>query len=221
MTSPIPALFQHWTRKQATILAFACLAAGIAGGWGIRGLRHQTAVVSAEAANVPGVAVGRPSAPAHPGPAALKSAADAQAAPLTERLKSNPADPLVLTALGNLYYDAQQYSAAIDFYQRALRARPTDAAVRTDMATAYWYMGNADSAIAEFNKALAYAPDNPNTLFNRGLVEWQGKKNAAAALADWQRLLKSDPGYDQKDKVQQMIAEVKAHQAGASTPKSR
>ena len=47
--------------------------------------------------------------------------------------------------------------------------------MRTDMATAYWYMGNADAAIAEFNTKLTYAPDNPNTLFNLGLVKWQRK----------------------------------------------
>ena len=72
----------------------------------------------------------------------------------------------------------RQYPTAVDYYARALRFRPSDAAVRTDMGTAFWYMGNADTAIAEFNKALAYAPDNPNTLFNLGLVRWKGKKDA-------------------------------------------
>ncbi len=87
--------------------------------------------------------------------------------------------------------------------------KPADGAVRTDMATAYWFMGQADLAIAEFDKALTFVPDNPNTLFNRGLVKWKGKKDAAGALADWERLLATDPAYDQKDKVRQMIAEAK------------
>jgi tetratricopeptide (TPR) repeat protein len=77
------------------------------------------------------------------------------------------------------------------------------------MATAYWYTGNADVAIAEFNKALSYAPTNPNTLFNLGLVKWQGKKDAAGAIADWEKLLAANPNYEGRDKVEQMLAEVK------------
>jgi tetratricopeptide (TPR) repeat protein len=94
-----------------------------------------------------------------------------------------------------------------------LKAQPADVAVRTDMATAYWYMGNADTAIAEFNQALTYAPNNPNTLFNLGLVKWQGKTDAAGALADWEKLLAANPDYEGRDKVEQMMAEVKQHAA--------
>jgi tetratricopeptide (TPR) repeat protein len=151
---------------------------------------------------------------AAPSPARLKEMADAQAAPSLEKLKSDPGNPDVLASVGNVYYDARQYPVAIDYYGRVLKAKPSDAAVRTDMATAYWYLGDADTAIAEFNKALAYAPNNPNTLFNLGLVKWQGKKDAAGALADWEKLLKSNPSYEGRDKVEQMIAEVKQHDAG-------
>ena len=67
------------------------------------------------------------------------------------------------------------------------------------MATAYWYMGNADTAIAEFNKALTYAPTNPNTLFNLGLVKWQGKHDSAGAIAAWKKLLAANPAYESRD----------------------
>jgi tetratricopeptide (TPR) repeat protein len=139
----------------------------------------------------------------------MKEMADAQAAPLLDKLKSDPGDAGLLTSIGNLYYDAKQYPVAVDYYTRVLKARPSDADVRTDMATAYWYMGNADTAIAEFNKALGYAPNNPNTLFNLGVVKWQGKKDAAGAIADWEKLLAVNPNYQEKDKVKQMLAEAK------------
>jgi tetratricopeptide (TPR) repeat protein len=139
--------------------------------------------------------------------------ADGQAAPLLEKLKSDSNNPDLLAAIGNIYYDAQQYPAAVDFYGRALNAKPSEAAVRTDMATAYWYMGNADTAIAEFNKALTYAPNNPNTLFNRGLVKWQGKKDIDGAVADWKRLLATNPNYEGISKVEQMMAQAKGQAA--------
>jgi len=147
--------------------------------------------------------------------------ADAQAAPLLGKLKSDPKNPELLINIGNLYYDAQQYSIAVDYYGRALQARPSDAAVRTDMATAYWYMGNTDTAIAEFNKALTYAPNNANTLFNLGLVKWKGKMDGAGALADWQKLLATSPNYEEKGKVEQMIAEVKKHTAAEPSPRTQ
>lgn len=204
-------LQRQWTSKQALILVSLCLALGISGGWLIRGIRGPklsiaepampaaAAVSSAGSANV---------APQPPSPVRLKQMADAQAAPLLAKLNANPKDADILISIGNLYYDAQQYLAAIDYYKRALQSRPSDVSVRTDMATACWYLGKADEAIAEFNKALTYAPSNPNTLFNLGLVKWEGKHDAAGAIADWKRLLDANPNYEQKDKVRQMLSDV-------------
>jgi tetratricopeptide (TPR) repeat protein len=148
-----------------------------------------------------------------PSPDQLKVLADNNAAPMIAKLKSDPKNLELLIGIGNLYYDAQQYPLAVDYYVRELQIKPSDSAVRTDMATAYWYMGNADTAIAEFDKALGYAPTNPNTLFNLGLVKWQGKHDSAGAIADWKKLLATNPNYEGKDKVEQMLADVEKQAA--------
>ena len=75
-------------------------------------------------------------------------------------------------------------------------------------------MDNIDTAIAEFNTALTFAPNNANTLFNLGLVKWQGKHDSAGAIADWKKLLATNPNYEAKDKVEQMLTDV-AKQAAA------
>ena len=79
------------------------------------------------------------------------------------------------------------------------------------MATAYWYTGNADLAISEFNHALADEPNKPNALFNLGVVQWQGKMDSDEALATWQRLLETSPNYEGKGKVVELMAQVKKH----------
>jgi cytochrome c-type biogenesis protein CcmH/NrfG len=203
-----------WTGVQAYTLAVVCLLLGMAGGWLIRG--SQSPASAAAAVETASPSASAPStmgggANAQPTPDQMKKMADTQAAPLIEKLKSDPNNPELLTGVGNFYYDAQQYPIAVDYYGRALKAKPSDAGVRTDMATAYWYMGNADSAITEFNKALTYEPNKPNTLFNLGLVKWQGKMDINGAVADWEKLLKANPNYEGKDKVEQMIAEAKKH----------
>ncbi|MBI3478534.1 MAG: hypothetical protein HY010_22630 [Acidobacteria bacterium] len=198
---------QQWTSVQAYVLAVICLLVGIAGGWLIRG-SQSPAAAAPDMASAPTT---QQPASQMPSPAQLKAMADTQAAPLIEKLKADPTNADLLASIGNSYYDAQQYPIAIDYYGRALKTRPSDAGVRTDMGTAYWYMGNADSAIAEFSKALTDEPNKANTLFNRGLVKWQGKMDVTGAVADWEKLLATNPNYEAKDKVEQMIAEAKKH----------
>ena len=79
------------------------------------------------------------------------------------------------------------------------------------MATAYWYAGNPDTAIAEFKRVLADEPNKPNTLFNLGVVQWQGKMDVKGALATWQKLLDTNPNYEGKDKIVELMAQVKKH----------
>jgi len=83
--------------------------------------------------------------------------------------------------------------------------------VRTDMGTAYWYTGNPDQAIAEFNRALKYNATHPGTLFNMGVVKWQGKMDPAGAVQAWEQLLQTNPNYQQKQQVLDLIAKAKQH----------
>lgn len=214
MTETIQTPTEQWPLKRAMILSAAFLVVGIAGGWSIRGWESPQPATPANAAVATGEAQ---SAGTSPDPARLKQAADAEAAPMLENLKGDPRNADLLTSLGNLYYDARQYPTAIDFYGRVLAVKPSDVNVRTDMGTAYWYLGNTDSAIEEFDQALAYAPDNPNTLLNRGLVKWQGKKDGPGALSDWEKLLAANPNYDGREKVEQMMTEVKT-KSGSANP---
>ena len=202
---------EQWTSVQAYVLAVICLLVGIAGGWLIRG-SQSPAATSPETASAPtaGGMQGN-SASQAPTPAQLKQMADTQAAPLIEKLKSDPNNADLLASVGNVYYDAQQFPTAIEYYQRAVKVQPTNTGVRTDMATAYWYMGNADTAIVEFQKSLSYEPTKPNTLFNLGIVEWQGKMDIDKAVATWQKLLDTNPNYEGKDKVLELMAQAKKH----------
>lgn len=149
------------------------------------------------------------SVPAPPPLQQLQQAAETQAAVLLVQLKSDPNNATLLENVGDIYYDAQQYPAAIEYYQRALNVQPSNTSVRTDMATAIWYTGNADGAITEFRKSLTYEPTKANTLFNLGIVLWQGKHDGPGATAAWQKLLAANPNYENKEKVQQLIAETK------------
>jgi len=208
----------NWTDAQAYTLIVICLLAGVAGGWLLRG--SQSPAIAATTQNASLVS-GSASTAANQQPTAeqMKKMADTQAAPLLAQLKSDPSNADLLTKIGNVYYDTQQYPTSIEYYRQALNLQPSNASLRTDFGTAIWYTGDADTAIAEFNKALSYEPNKPDTLFNLGVVKWQGKMDINGAVAAWQKLLDTNPNYENKDRVLELIAQAKQHsgaKAGAS-----
>ena len=200
---------EHWTNTRAYTMAVICLLVGMTGGWLIRGSQSTVAASTSSSADSAPSSMG--SAATQPTPEQMKKMGDVQAAPLLERLKSNPNDPDLLAKIGNIYYDTQQFPAAIDFYRRSLALQPSNASIRTDLATAQWYSGNVEAALTEFNKALTYEPANANTLFNLGIVQWQGKMDINGAVATWQRLLDTNPNYENKQKVQELMAQARKH----------
>src|SRR5208337_4262957 len=62
-----------------------------------------------------------------------------------------------------------------------------------------------------------YEPNKANTLFNLGIVKWQSKNDAAGAIAVWQKLLDTNPNYEARDKVRQMIDQA---ECGSRAPSS-
>lgn len=207
---------QGWTSTQAYIMAVLCLVVGCAVGYLLRGsMGGSSAPATAAAANQQGMPPagmgGGMGQQQMPSPEQMKAMADKQAAPLLEQLKSKPNDPALLAQIGNMYYDAQVFPTAIDYYQKSLAADGKNAAVRTDYATALFYANDPDHSIAEFDHVLKDDPKNGNALFNRGIVKWQAKMDVNGAVADWEKLLKDNPNYDQADKVKMYMAQAKKH----------
>jgi len=193
----------NWSSGQAYLLAAFCLLLGVALGYLFRG----------SASSMPQAAAATQSTGVQIGNTQAQAAMQQSVAPLLDAVNRNPADYDALVKLGDLYYDGQQFPNAIQYYERALVIHPENPDVRTDLGTAYWYAGNADKALAEMETSLKYKPGHPQTLFNLGWVKWQGKADAKGAVAAWQKLLKANPGYPQKQQVEQYIAKAREHAA--------
>jgi cytochrome c-type biogenesis protein CcmH/NrfG len=147
-----------------------------------------------------------------PGLDEMKQMADKKAAPLLEKLKSDPNNSDLLIQVAKIEVGTHQFKEAASYYNKALQVDPKNVAIRTEMASCMFYTGDVDGAISQLQLALHYDPKNVNSLFNLGMIKWQGKQDAQGALAAWQELLKSNPQLtpDRKATVQKLMADVQA-----------
>ncbi|UCG51387.1 MAG: tetratricopeptide repeat protein [Candidatus Latescibacterota bacterium] len=59
-------------------------------------------------------------------------------------------------------------SAAVEFFEKSLEARPSDPDTHMNLGVAYHAVGNYDAAITEFKIALDTYPSDPVLHFNMG-----------------------------------------------------
>ena len=201
-----------WRPGQAYTMSVICLLLGLALGYLLRGSSTGTTAAPAAAAttaSLPDMSTTQvPGLGGMPVGVSTAELAEKAVSPLLEALKQNPKDAGKLIEIGNTYYDAKLYNKAIQYYGQALQLAPKNVDVRTDMGTAYWYLGDADHAIAEMEKALSFDPTHAQTLFNMGIVKSQSGKDPKGAIAAWQKLLATNPGYPNRQNVEQLIAQV-------------
>ena len=158
-----------------------------------------------------------------PTPDQLRHMADVQAKPILDQLKSSPNDAELLYKAGNIYYDAQVFPEAVKYYEQSAQQNPKALNVRTDLATAYYYAGDPDRSLAEFDSVLKVDPKYANALFNQGMIRWQAKMDIKGAVESWKKLLATNPNYENRDQVQSMIAKAEQHaniKPGTKTDKS-
>lgn len=206
-------------------MAALCLVAGLAIGYLLRdsqspALPTQPAAFPAQppahptqpapSAPVPSATGGAMGAKRMPTLAEMKQMADRQAAPLLEKLRSDPNNSALLVQVGAIYHTSHQFQEAAVYYGRAVAADPRNVANRTKLASSLYRGGDVDGAISQLNQALSYDPKDANSLFDLGMIRLQGKQDGKGALAAWQQLLKSNPQLspERKATVQKLMADV-------------
>jgi cytochrome c-type biogenesis protein CcmH/NrfG len=130
---------------------------------------------------------------------------ESKASSLMTIARQNPSDADSRVQLGNLYFDAGRYQEASDWYQQALKLRPKDVNVSTDLGIAYYYMNDADRALAQFDKSLAIDPKHAKTLLNIGIVRAFGKSDLKGAAEVWQKILVVAPSSEEASAARQAL----------------
>ena len=139
----------------------------------------------------------------------LKRMADKNAAPVLEKLKSDPKNPQLWNQVGLIYKSAHQFKEAAGYFEKSLQYDSKNLGVRADYASCLYYTGDVDGALAQLNQSLTYDPKHAGTLMNIGIIKWRGKNDVDGAVAAWEKLLQYHPDFPQKDLVRQMLTQAK------------
>src|SRR5208283_1032464 len=116
-----------WQAKQVYAMAAVCLVVGLAIGYLFRGSQSPAAQPTAntQSSAPPGMGGQMPSLDQ------MKKMADKKAAPLLEKLKSDPTNSDLLVQVGNMYEATHQFKDAAGYYDKALQVNPKNVAIRT------------------------------------------------------------------------------------------
>jgi tetratricopeptide (TPR) repeat protein len=165
-------------------------------------------------------------APVVPQPApAAPAAAQNQAPPLDEGrvqalkavIDSDPKNASAHAQLGNVYFDAQRWADAINWYEKALQLNPNDPDISTDLGVSYYYTNRADDALAQFEKSLKINPNHTKTLLNKGIVLAFGKEDLGAAAEEWKKVVALAPDTPEGQAARRALEGVAAAHAQQNT----
>jgi cytochrome c-type biogenesis protein CcmH/NrfG len=162
-------------------------------------------------------------APQAAAPAQSSPSGSAQAAPPLDESRANALktaagqrtdDPGPRIQLGNLYFDAERFQEAAEWYQAALKIKPQDVDVSTDLGIAYYYMNQPDKALAQFDHSLSVDPNHAKTLLNVGIVRAFAKQDLKAAAVSWEKVLKVAPDSEEARAARQALDGIRAAHQG-------
>jgi tetratricopeptide (TPR) repeat protein len=158
--------------------------------------------------DLPGSGGGQPSLAADP--VARQKLAEVEAAVAKE-----PGNAALLVQLGNTAYDVEDWKKAVDAYERSLKLREGDPNVLTDLGVAYRNLGNADRALAMFQRAAVLDPNHWPAQFNLAIVFGIDKGDTKKALEILSKLKKEHPEIPALDRLTGDIEQRSKARGGA------
>lgn len=138
-------------------------------------------------------------------------------------LKTAPNDFHVLFQLGQLYLDwAQQLQlnaqfddgreklkSAVDAFTRSLARNPKNAAARTGLGNAYYFLGNIEEAVSQYVQSVSYDPNYAPARFSLGFTLFNHLQDNEGAAKQFEYYLKLEPNGDRSDYARQKLQEIK------------
>lgn len=150
---------------------------------------------------------GRPAAAPAPAEA---SAEGGRMEELQAAVDRDPENPELLKALGNAWFDREEWDDAIAAYEKARRKAPEDPNLLSDLGAAYRNRGEFRRAIALFERARKNDPAHWQSLLNLVIVHAYDRKDSAGAQRWFDELKRRYPEIPDLDRIQERISSLRA-----------
>ena len=128
-------------------------------------------------------------------------------------------DPSLSVARRNkavVYLDCGDYARAVEELRHVTKTDTDDVEAWVALGVAERGRGNLEAAAKAYEKALELAPDDPNTLFNLGVLNMEFRKDAARARTRFEQFLKAAPSSHPKHAdAEQRLKELAARAGSA------
>lgn len=204
-------------RGESLAMGIAGVLFGLLAGW----------IIGSQYAAGPAARAQAAASQAAPAPASATSQAPARALDearvktLTAQAQANPNDVEARAELGNLYFDAERYPEAIQWYEQAVALDPSNVNVSTDLGVSYYYSNQPDRALVQFDRSLAVDAGHTKTLLNMGIVRAFGKQDLKGAEAAWEKVIALSPDSAEGKTARQALDSLRgAHPGGSVAPPS-
>jgi tetratricopeptide (TPR) repeat protein len=129
---------------------------------------------------------------------------------LTSAINTDPKNTTAIVQLANVYFDAERFTDAISWYEKAVALDPKNADVSTDLGVSYYYTNRTDEALQRFEESLRINPRHTKTLLNKGIVLAFGKEDLKGAAAEWQKVVELAPGTPEGEAAKRALEGVAA-----------
>ncbi|MBW2086162.1 MAG: tetratricopeptide repeat protein [Deltaproteobacteria bacterium] len=140
---------------------------------------------------------------------ALSETLQSRLAKLEQRVQADPANFETLVEAGNFCFDHDLYDQAARYYQMALKIRPDDPNVLTDLAIVFRRTGHPKKAVSLLGQARKADPLHQNSALNLGIVLLHDLNDKKAALKAWEDYLALNPQGEQATMIRRVVNQLR------------
>jgi tetratricopeptide (TPR) repeat protein len=140
-------------------------------------------------------------------------------AELVGLVQQDPKNMEALFELGETYFLAGEWQAAIDWFGRVLELDPNNVHAKTDVGTASFNLGRYEEAKASWLSGLQVAPDDVQLHYNMGFLYANVEPaDYTAAASEWGKVVELAPGSDLATTAQVHLTGLAAQASPGASP---
>ena len=193
--------------KESVVFGLAGVFFGILVGW----------MIGSQQARTPAATTSAP-------PAAAQQAQTAppfdqsRATALEATIAKNASDVESRVQLGDLYFDAERFADAIEWYEDALKIDPKHVNASTDLGICLLLHEPAGSRAAAVRALASIDPKHTKTLLNIGIVRAFGKQDLEGAAEVWQKVIDIAPSSPEAGTARQALRRACGRRIPSGSP---